>query len=219
MSQYRRRIALTAATFVSLAVFATGHSQAAVLNGSIWEGDLSNDASACVVCGGTPTLTFTSTAINYNSQVTSYTLGGFINAPTQSTILTGGSHAGDALNNTHITLTGNLFLGAGVNNFTIAHDDGVVINIAGFGNVLSAPGPTSPVVTAFSVINGGAAGTFAYTLNYNECCGPPAVLQWQYANGNPISAVPEPSTWAMMLLGFVGLGFAFRQSRRKLSVA
>jgi hypothetical protein len=33
------------------------------------------------------------------------------------------------------------------------------------------------------------------------------------------TAVPEPSTWAMMLLGFVGLGFAFRQSRRKVSFA
>jgi hypothetical protein len=33
------------------------------------------------------------------------------------------------------------------------------------------------------------------------------------------SAVPEPSTWAMMLLGFAGLGFAFRQSRRKVSFA
>jgi hypothetical protein len=33
------------------------------------------------------------------------------------------------------------------------------------------------------------------------------------------SAVPEPSTWAMMLLGFAGLGFAFRQSRRKASMA
>jgi hypothetical protein len=32
-------------------------------------------------------------------------------------------------------------------------------------------------------------------------------------------AVPEPSTWGMMLLGFVGLGFAFRQSRRKVSFA
>jgi hypothetical protein len=34
-----------------------------------------------------------------------------------------------------------------------------------------------------------------------------------------VSAVPEPSTWAMMLVGFVGLGFAFRQSRRKVSFA
>jgi CHRD domain/PEP-CTERM motif len=33
-----------------------------------------------------------------------------------------------------------------------------------------------------------------------------------------LSAVPEPSTWAMMLLGFAGLGFAFR-SRRKVSFA
>jgi CHRD domain/PEP-CTERM motif len=34
-----------------------------------------------------------------------------------------------------------------------------------------------------------------------------------------LSAVPEPSTWAMMLIGFVGLGFVFRQSRRKTSFA
>jgi PEP-CTERM motif len=34
-----------------------------------------------------------------------------------------------------------------------------------------------------------------------------------------VSAVPEPSTWAMMLLGFAGLGFAFRQSRREVSSA
>jgi hypothetical protein len=34
-----------------------------------------------------------------------------------------------------------------------------------------------------------------------------------------ISAVPEPATWAMMLLGFAGLGFAFRQTRCKVSFA
>jgi hypothetical protein len=33
------------------------------------------------------------------------------------------------------------------------------------------------------------------------------------------SAVPEPGTWAMMLLGFIGLGFAFRTHRRKVSFA
>jgi hypothetical protein len=31
--------------------------------------------------------------------------------------------------------------------------------------------------------------------------------------------VPEPSTWAMMLIGFAGLGFAFRQSRRRAALA
>jgi hypothetical protein len=33
------------------------------------------------------------------------------------------------------------------------------------------------------------------------------------------SSVPEPSTWAMMLLDFAGLGFAFRRSRRKAALA
>jgi PEP-CTERM motif len=28
------------------------------------------------------------------------------------------------------------------------------------------------------------------------------------------AAVPEPSTWAMMLLGFAGIGFAARHMRR-----
>jgi hypothetical protein len=37
--------------------------------------------------------------------------------------------------------------------------------------------------------------------------------------GAPINAVPEPSTWAMILLGFAGLSFAFHQSRRKMSFA
>jgi hypothetical protein len=32
-------------------------------------------------------------------------------------------------------------------------------------------------------------------------------------------AVPEPSTWAMMLIGFAGLGFAFRHSLRKIAMA
>jgi hypothetical protein len=33
------------------------------------------------------------------------------------------------------------------------------------------------------------------------------------------SAVPEPSTWGMMILGFIGLAFAFKSKRRKVSFA
>jgi hypothetical protein len=34
-----------------------------------------------------------------------------------------------------------------------------------------------------------------------------------------VSMVPEPQTWAMMLLGFVGLGFAFRHKRKITALA
>jgi hypothetical protein len=33
-------------------------------------------------------------------------------------------------------------------------------------------------------------------------------------DGVSLTGVPEPSTWAMMLLGFAGLGFAAYRSRR-----
>jgi PEP-CTERM motif len=36
---------------------------------------------------------------------------------------------------------------------------------------------------------------------------------------NPVAAVPEPATWGMMLLGFIGLTLAFRQRRRLAHVA
>jgi hypothetical protein len=34
-----------------------------------------------------------------------------------------------------------------------------------------------------------------------------------------VAAVPEPATWGMLLLGFIGLGFAFRNKRRMFAVA
>jgi uncharacterized protein (TIGR03118 family) len=35
----------------------------------------------------------------------------------------------------------------------------------------------------------------------------------------PVTGVPEPATWVMMLLGFAGLGFAFRHSRCKVTMS
>jgi hypothetical protein len=36
---------------------------------------------------------------------------------------------------------------------------------------------------------------------------------------SPVTAVPEPSTWAMMLAGFGGLGWLAHARRRKTSPA
>jgi hypothetical protein len=123
------------------------------------------------------------------------------------------------MDNSHVTLTGTIGLLSGMNSFVVGHDDGVVLTIAGFGTVVNAPGPTSFSTSPFTVNNPGAAGNFAFTLDYNECCGGPADLEFAINNVVIGSGVPEPGTWAMMLLGFAGLGFAFRQSRRKVSFA
>jgi hypothetical protein len=57
----------------------------------------------------------------------------------------------------------------------------------------------------------GANGAFAF-YNFQATAGNALVASVS-------GAVPEPATWAMMLIGFAGLGFAFRQSRRKVSFA
>jgi hypothetical protein len=45
-------------------------------------------------------------------------------------------------------------------------------------------------------------------------------LEFDPGVGNLASTVPEPSTWAMMLLGFVGLGFvSYRASRKSVALA
>ena len=45
-------------------------------------------------------------------------------------------------------------------------------------------------------------------------------LAFEFGNGAvSINADPEPSTWAMMLAGFAGLGWLARQRKRKLTPA
>jgi hypothetical protein len=78
---------------------------------------------------------------------------------------------------------------------------------------------TTPVFTGVSdsasSINAAFAGT---TFTADEHYTITSVGEGSFNGGIDISvsAVPEPSTWGMMLLGFVGLAFAFR-NRRKLA--
>ena len=72
---------------------------------------------------------------------------------------------------------------------------------------------------------GAAAGfkTGANTLevvveNYVQGSGNPTGLNVEFTSS--VSGVPEPSTWAMMLLGFAGIGFvAYRQTKKRAVVA
>jgi hypothetical protein len=85
-------------------------------------------------------------------------------------------------------------------------------------------GPSGPFSPTFS-LNRGALGM--YIVGFLDVDGTLIATAnsgalFETGSGNSInltSAVPEPATWGMMLLGFVGLGFAFRKSRRKVSMA
>jgi hypothetical protein len=48
----------------------------------------------------------------------------------------------------------------------------------------------------------------------------PYTLDFSPGIGNSVDAVPEPSTWAMMILGFAGLGFmAYRRKSKPALLA
>jgi len=68
----------------------------------------------------------------------------------------------------------------------------------------------------------GTTGTYGFNLptGFFEMTGPLTNQRFVFdANGNLASGVPEPATWAMMLLGFGLAGFALRRQRRVLAGA
>ena len=148
--------------------------------------------------------------IDFTSPPSAYTVAGFLNNPTFSNQVNGFNPNGSA-NNIEVVITGSLFLNAGNNSFVVGHDDGAVLNIAGFGNVVNAPGPTSFSNSPFTV-NAASAGMYNFTLEYTECCSAPADLLF-VVNNAPIGAsTPEPSSFALFGTGlFAAAGLVRRR--------
>jgi hypothetical protein len=78
------------------------------------------------------------------------------------------------------------------------------LGLGGYGNFGLTPGQSNTIVdfalngAAVSALNGDIANGDKY-----------------FAVGGTLNAVPEPSTWALMLLGFAGLGFAgYRRAKK-----
>jgi hypothetical protein len=99
---------------------------------------------------------------------------------------------------TFMQITGTFDFGTPVgNNVTVRHDDGFTFTSNGGG--FSSPAETQAVTDSFQV-----TGNQSFTLDYVAGNGSPSILQ--------VTAVPEASTWAMLILGFFGVGFmAYRR--------
>ncbi len=109
---------------------------------------------------------------------------------------------------TYIRVDGTTYAGMA----TITHDDGASVYQGsandGSGVLYNHPTETSAITSAPFAI---AAG--AYHIDYIEGNGSPSQLSFS------VAGVPEPATWAMMMLGFAGLGYAGLRSRRREAIS
>jgi hypothetical protein len=95
----------------------------------------------------------------------------------------------------------------------VAHDDGLTLSIDGIGMVVNAPGPTGEAHTPFNVF-APSAGDYTFTLDYAECCGAPAVLEWDI-NQQIVGQAPEPGSIVMFGTGLLGVASTLRRKLRK----
>src|SRR5579871_5375480 len=119
----------------------------AQINGTVYENDTTYSGNADdgpsfdpLYYAGLPSATFTSSGIDFQSQVSGYQVGQFLNNPVFSNQMNGFDPTATD-NNSFLVLTGMITLKAGANSFVVAHDDGIMISINGIGTVIDQPGP------------------------------------------------------------------------------
>jgi hypothetical protein len=195
------------------------------ITGQVWENtpDATNAADPANMAASLPSAMFTSTGIKYTSGPSPYTVMGFLNNPTFRSLANGFNRTASA-DNTEVQLTGSILLTAGSNAFGIGHDDGITLALsAGPGTVtcstqsgtlcVDAYGQTTFQLTHFTATPP-ATGLYNFTLDYAECCGQPADLEWAFKSGVPVGTpIPEPSTVLTFATGLLGLGVYVKKLR------
>ena len=121
---------------------------------------------------------------------------------------------GDFGSDSHGTLTA---ASAGTYTFSLNSDDGSKAFIDGV-LVLDDSNAHGPFTVTNTV--GLSAGAHTFEVQFFECCGGASGVDFTTPEGITLGGgVPEPASWALMLVGFGGLGAALRHRRRRLAVA
>jgi fibro-slime domain-containing protein len=129
--------------------------------------------------------------------------------PNQNLFPPNGTGGNDANGFQTAIFRGTLTVGAGGGSIFFGGDDDVFLALNG-SIVDQVDGVHQTTDTTFNVA---AAGTYSLELFYADRDQVDANLQFQLTNAT-ISAVPEPSTWAMMLIGFAGLAWLGHRASR-----
>ena len=237
----RKKISLALAATAFCFFGATG-SQAEVLTFTVWSGPNNGvNSSDIALVGNTPgaghvdaTFTYdtgTNFSLNFNDpapqnhNANGDLFGTFFGSNASSKISNFSSPDGDYSsltqflnanmsiagnsNVTFMAITGSFNFGAG-STISLTHDDGASfyetnglgIRSANVTHTIHTSGPETTAVTDTF----GVSGQQNFLIDYVAGNGSPSVLELN------VAAVPEASTWAMMILGFLGIGFmAYRR--------
>jgi len=144
---------------------------------------------------------------------------GFSNAVLNTSLFAADDRAVLQLNGTNVSETG--IFGPALGSFYFLPDgsDNAAYNFRNTNSTLTFDPITGPFVvgtnTLHFILNNTGSGIFGGPS------GGHAALYFEGAvSFDTVSAVPEPSTWAMMLLGFAGVGFiTYRRKSKPASLA
>jgi hypothetical protein len=221
------RMSALAAVLATMAGFsAPAHSTVITATVDFWSypgnapGNSTSAALSNPIALTTPTAIFTySGDLNWNTSSPTNTVGEFLNSAfitsySSSSLITESaflstmlSSSGDS-KTSYFKLTGTVS-SPGVFAGTLTHDDGAVFTVNG-DTLVNTPAETAKDVEAFS--DPGGFTNAPFTLTYVEGNGAPSILSLDVT-----SPVPEASTWAMMILGFCGVGFmAYRRNNKRV---
>lgn len=111
------------------------------------------------------------------------------------------SFGADSMATINVTAAGNY-------TFTLNSDDGSQAFIDG-ALVVDDGGSHGPATATGSTFL--TVGTHHLEVQFFECCGGPSGVDFTLPSGVSYVAVPEPATWAVMLIGFTGMGAVLRR--------